>query len=107
MQAAWRFYANERIRLPTRVEPLRAAARRAAAPARPAWGLVSHDQSALRYPRHSSKADRLTLRRPAPGQGYQLTTALLGDAGSGDPVTPLELRLRAQGRVSSTRTPAP
>src|SRR5262249_21985126 len=85
--------------------PLLAEARPALAPDRPAWGVVDHDQSALGFSRHLGKADRLDLK--GKGQGYELTTALLVHPGTGDPLAPLELRLRAANAVYSSRDPAP
>jgi hypothetical protein len=104
-QAAWRFYANDRTTLPALAQPLLDAARQAIAQARPDWGLVLHDQSSLAYGGHASKADLIPLR-PC-GLGYELTSALLVDGNSGDPIAPLELRLRAAGSVHSSRVPAP
>jgi len=104
-QAAWRFYANGRATLPALAVPLLDAARRAIDRDRPDWALVAHDQSALPYGRHASKADQTKLRPR--GRGYELTAALLVSAATGDPVAPLELRLRAEGAVYSTRDPAP
>jgi len=105
-QAAWRFYANDRVTLPALAGPLWAAARQALDDARPAWALVVHDQSALKYPRHTSKADQTALSSDA-DRGYELTCALLVDGSTGEPLAPLELRLRAEGAVYSTRAPAP
>jgi hypothetical protein len=105
-QAAWRFYANPRVTLPALAEPLLAAARRGGDPDQPPWALVVHDRSALKYPGHRSKADQTTLSHPG-DRGYELTTALLVDAANGAPVAPLEIRLRAEAAVYSTRQPAP
>jgi hypothetical protein len=68
--------------------------------------LIVHDWSALTYPGHSRKTDqtRLTHHRT---RGYELTSLLLVDGISGDPVVPLELRLRTAHAVFSSRTPTP
>ncbi len=105
-QAAWRFYANDRVTLPALAEPLLAAARRAVAAGGPAWALVVHDKSAVKYPGHRRKADQTALSHGG-DRGYELVTALLVDGATGAPVAPLELRLRAEGAVYSTRAPAP
>jgi Transposase DDE domain len=106
-QAAWRFYANPRTTLPALIEPLQQVARRWR-PQAPAatWALVIHDWSPLKYPAHHSKADQTRLSHGA-DWGYELTTLLLVDGGTGDPVAPVELRLRTARAVHSTRTPAP
>ena len=104
-QAAWRFFANERVSLPALAQPLRQAARDAVGHDPPPWALVVHDQSALRYPSHARKAGRIDLNRGL--LGYELTAALLLDGRTGDPIAPLELQLRARGAVYSTRPRAP
>src|SRR5262249_11845264 len=68
------------------------------------WGLVVHDWSLLSYPSHQRKADQVKVNN---GRGYELTTVLLVEGGAGQPVTPLEVRLRSAQEVFSTRTPAP
>jgi hypothetical protein len=103
---AHRFLHNDRAALPQLIEPLHAVARHWRAQAPDAWGLCIEDWSALSYPGHQRKADqaRLTNRR---SRGYELACVLLVDGQAGDPVAPLELRLRAAHEVFSTRTPAP
>jgi len=104
-QAAWRFFNNDRVGLPRLVEPLHAVAAQWRQHS-DAWALVVHDWSVLSYPTHHSKADRVRLG-PQHSRGYDLTALLLVDGGSGDPVAPLELSLRAARTVHSTRAPAP
>jgi Transposase DDE domain len=101
-----RFLHNDRVTLPQLIEPLHALARDWRAQAPDDWGLVIHDWSALSYRGHQRKADqaRLTNHR---SRGYELACALLVEGRAGDPVAPLELRLRAARKVFSTRTPAP
>src|SRR5205085_2182542 len=82
-----------------------AAARQAPDDARPAWALVVHDQSELKYPRHARKADQAALSSAA-DRGYELTCASLVDGGTGEPLAPGELRLRAEGAAYSTRAAA-
>src|SRR5262245_42259902 len=97
IQAAWRFYHNDRVTLPALVEPLH----QVAAQWRErtvAWALVVHDWSVLSYPTHASKADRARLG-PAHSKGYDLTALLLVDGNDGSPVAPLELSLRAARAV--------
>src|SRR5207248_7852276 len=68
------------------------------------WGLVIHDWSLLSYPHHRRKTDQVKVNN---GRGYELTTVLLVEGSAGQPVAPLEVRLRCAQGVCSTRTPAP
>lgn len=101
-----RFLNNPRVSLLQLIEPAHQAARQWRRQAPDAWGLVIDDWSTLKYSRHAAKTDqaRLSHRRD---RGYELTTLLLVDGRQGDPVAPLELRLRAARCVSSTRQPPP
>jgi hypothetical protein len=101
-----RFLKNERVTLPRLIEPLHQVARQWRRQAADAWGLVVHDWSALKYPGHARKTDqtRLSHRKD---RGYELTSLLLVDGRNGDPVAPLELRLRAARTSYSTRQPTP
>jgi hypothetical protein len=106
VQAAWRFFRNDAVSLPALAEPLLQVARLWRQRQPDAWGLVIHDWSALSYPGHAHKADQTQLTNRTT-RGYQLATALLVEGTHGDPVAPLELRLRTADAVVSTRTPAP
>jgi hypothetical protein len=101
---AHRFWRNVAVTLPRLVEPPHHLARQWRHQAPSAWGLVVHDWSLLSYPRHRRKADQVRTNN---GRGYELTTLLLVDGNAGDPVAPLELRLRSAQGVFSTRAPAP
>jgi hypothetical protein len=105
-QAAWRFFANDHVALPALVEPLWEAGRRALALSSSDYALVIHDWSLLNYHRHTSKTDQILFSQGS-DRGYELASALLADAASGDPLAPLELRLRTADAVFSTRLPAP
>jgi hypothetical protein len=105
-QAAWRFYANDDVTLAELIKPLHEAGREGAAASNSPYVLAIHDWSSLAYPTHPSKADRVQLTHPH-DIGYELSTTLLVDAATGDPLAPMEVRLRAADRVHSTRTPAP
>src|SRR5262249_35075815 len=97
---------NDRVSLPLLIEPLHQLARHWRQQHPDPWDLVIHDWSALTYPGHARKADqtRLTHRH---SRGYELTSLLLVEGTTGDPIAPLELRLRAAGGSFSTRRPAP
>jgi hypothetical protein len=105
-QAAWRFYANPRVTLPELIQPLQEEGRRACAASSADFVLLVHDWSTLGFRAHTSKTDRVQLTHKY-DIGYELATALLVDAVNGDPLAPMEIRLRAAHRVHSTRTPAP
>jgi hypothetical protein len=104
-QAAWRFFTNDRVTLPALIAPLHQVAAQWRQQS-DAWALVVHDWSALSYPTHRGKADRVRLG-PAHSRGYDLTTLLLVDGDDGRPIAPLELSLRAARAAHSTRVPAP
>ena len=101
---AHRFFHNDSITLPRLIEPPRQLACQWRQQAPHTWGLVIHDWSLLSYPTHRRKADQIEVSN---GRGYELTTLLLVEGGAGDPVAPLELRLRSARGVFSTRVPAP
>lgn len=105
-QAAWRFFANEAVTLPDLAPPLIEAGRRALASSEADYALVVHDWSILNYHRHTAKADQILFSQGS-DRGYELASALLVDAANGDPLAPLELRLRTADAVYSTRQPAP
>lgn len=103
---AHRFLHNDAVALPRLVEPLHGMARQWRQHAPHGWGLVVHDWSTLKYPGHKRKADqtRLSNRRD---RGYELTTLLLVDGTTGDPIAPLEVGLRANHALYSTRDSQP
>lgn len=106
-QAAWRFFNNERIGLPSLVEPLRQAGRLGCADSASEFVLLAHDWCKLDYGRHASKRDVRTLTHEH-DKGYDLTTALLVDAHTGAPLAPMQLHLKTAEAVHSTsdRPPA-
>src|SRR5262249_39640025 len=69
------------------------------------WGLSIHDWSCLSYHSHSRKADQAPLTNNK-SQGYELTTVLLVEGQAGQPIAPLEGRLRTARASHSTRAPA-
>ncbi len=71
-----------------------------------AFALVVHDWSNINYHRHTAKTDQVLFSQGS-DRGYELATALLVDAANGDPLAPLELRLRTARDVHSTRQLAP
>ena len=105
-QAAWRFFANPRVTLAGLIAPVRTAARQAFTGPDAGYVLVAHDWSSLNFPTHTGKRDLATLTHDQ-DRGYELATVLLIDLNQGQPVAPLELRLRTANAVYSTREPAP
>jgi hypothetical protein len=102
MQAAWRFFQNDAISLRALVEPLRLSGHRGALESSSNYVLLVHDWSKLRYD-HVSKRDLVEL----PGHenwGYDLSVALLVDAGDGVPLAPMDLELSTSVGVYSTRS---
>jgi hypothetical protein len=103
---AHRFLHNGQVTLPSLIEPLHQVAGQWRQQANDAWGLVIHDWSTLCYPGHARKADQARLTN-GHSRGYELTSLLLLDGRNGQPLAPLELRLRAARKVFSTRQPPP
>jgi hypothetical protein len=101
---AHRFWHNDDTTLPRLIEPLHHLAQQWRQQAPRTWALVVHDWSLLSYPRHRRKTDQVQVNN---GRGYELTTLLLVEGEAGQPVAPLELRLRSARGVFSTRAPAP
>lgn len=102
-QAAWRFFANERVTLPVLAEPILAHAREASRSLSSRYCLVMHDFSGLDFSLHESKADRISLYRWQ-DLGYFLQSALLVSDLSGNPLAPLYLGLEAVDGVHSSRS---
>jgi hypothetical protein len=103
---AHRFLYNDRAGLPALAQPLHQLARDWRRQQPDTWALSIHDWSCLSYHGHSRKADQAQLTN-ARSKGYELTTALLVEGRAGQPVAPLEVRLRAARAVHGTRAPAP
>lgn len=102
-QAAWRFFANERVTLPVLAEPILAHAREASVSLSARYCLVMHDFSGLNFSFHDSKEDRISLYRTQ-DLGYFLQSAVLVSDISGNPIAPLYLGLEAADGVHSSRS---
>lgn len=109
-QAAWRFYANEKVTLPKLMEPVIAhvCQQIASVPPQgaPSYVLVVHDWCWLQYSRHTKKQDRLHPKRQK-ACGYELGTALVVSAQDGAPVGPLSLDLVCAEVVHTSRSEQP
>jgi len=97
-QAAWRFFANDRVTLPRLIEPLREVGRQGCKESSSKYVLAVHDWSKLDYDGHKSKRD-LTQLSQALDRGYELMTVLMVDADHGAPLAPMGMELlSATGR---------
>ncbi len=103
VQAAWRFYLNNRLSLPQLAGPLIDCARADVTAGCEDWLLVMLDWCNLHFGDHDSKADRVTLSRKQ-DLGYELLTALAVGDRDGSPLAPLCMDLRAGDGVHSTRS---
>lgn len=101
-QAAWRFFANERVTLPLLAEPIIAHAREASGSLSARYALVMHDFSDLKFTSHESKQDRIRLCNNTEF-GYFLQSALFVSDLDGSPIAPLYVGLEAADGVHSSR----
>lgn len=101
-QAAWRFFANERVTLPKLVEPLRAVGCQGASASASPYALLVHDWSKMDYDGHTTKRDLVQLSNEH-DWGYELMTALLVDAATGSPLAPMEVTVWAADGLHTTR----
>lgn len=102
-QAAWRFYANDRVTLPQLAHPLIEAARHGVEQDCLRYVLTIHDWSQLHFNAHTSKRDRAELSNTT-DLGYELLTTLVLSDRDGAPIAPVCQRLRAAGGVYSSRS---
>jgi len=103
VQAAWRFFANPRVKLPQLCGPLWACAREEIVDgACDRYALVVLDWCPLHFNGQQERDDRVTLAHHQ-DWGYDLLGALLLSDRDGAPIAPLCLELRAADGVHSTR----
>lgn len=105
-QAAWRFFANERVTLPLLAEPIIARAREASSSLSTRYALVMHDFSDLEFTTHESKQDRIRLCNQLEF-GYFLQSGLFVSDLDGSPIAPLYIGLEAADGVHSSRRERP
>ena len=105
-QAAWRFFNNDRVDMAALADPIRQAGRDAAAESASEFVLLAHDWCKIDYGKHTAKGDvrQLTHEHDI---GYDLTTALLVDAGDGAPLAPMQLHVKTADSVYSTAEQPP
>lgn len=105
-QAAWRFFANERVTLPKLIEPLREAGRQQCQESSSAYVLAVHDWSKLDYDGHKSKSDLTQLSQEL-DRGYEQMTVLLVDANDGATLAPMGMELLSAAGRHTTEAEAP
>jgi len=103
-QATWRFFANERVTPSGLVEPLRQFARQQIAD--DSYVLAVVDWSKIDYKKHTAKKDIVQLTHKH-DIGYELTTQLLVETRTGQPVAPIQMHLKTADGYLSTATTAP
>jgi hypothetical protein len=103
-QAMWRFLDNDQVTLAALAEPLRYYARQNVA-ASGEYALVAVDWSKLDYRKHKAKTDTIQLTHEN-DIGYELTTQLLINCQTGQPIAPLQMHLKcADGYLSTAKIP--
>jgi hypothetical protein len=102
-QAAWRFYHNERVSYEQLAAPLLERARQSLTETNSRYALIAHDWSHLDYTEHQSKADRTRLHNKKVF-GYELQTALLVSAQTGEPLSVVCQSLLAGDGLHTTRS---
>lgn len=105
-QAAWRFFANERVTLPLLAEPIITYARELSVAHSAHYALVMHDFSDLKFTTHENKKDRIRLCNNLEF-GYFLQAGLLVSDIDGSPLAPLYIGLEATDGVHSSRREKP
>ena len=90
-QAAWRFYANEKVSLSMLQNPLIAAAHEGIATHCAEYALCIHDWSHLNY-KHANKTDTYAITHKT-DVGYDLQTSLIVSDQTGQRIAPVAQRL--------------
>ena len=99
-QAAWRFYANDKVSLKVLQEPLTEAAHEGAKAYCNQYVLCAHDWSRISY-KHANKFDTYAITH-ATDVGYDLQSSLLLSDRNGEPFAPAAQRLvSADGSYST------
>jgi hypothetical protein len=100
-QGAWRFLSNDRVTLPTLVEPLREVGRSRTQSLQSKFVLLVHDWCKLSYSDSLNKKDLIQVTHET-DIGYDLTTSLLVSADDGSPLAPMEMQLKTGSGFFST-----
>jgi hypothetical protein len=102
IKAMSRFLHHTEVTPQALIEPVCAAIRDAVARSSAAFALVVHDWSMFSFHTHTSKTDCFQ-RTHDQDVGYDLGSALILDADTGQPLGPMELRLRTAHGLLATR----
>ena len=102
VKAMHRFLNHENVTRSAIIEPLQEAIRGAVAESSATVVIIAHDWCMFSFHTHTSKTDRFQ-RTHGQDVGYDLGTALVVDAGNGQPLGPMEFRLRTAKGTLSTR----
>jgi hypothetical protein len=103
VKAMSRFLRNEDVTLPALIEPVQESIRTTLAQSPAAVALVAHDWCMIHY--GTRNADRYQ-RSHKTDLGYELGSALVIDTDDGQPLGPMEIRLRTATATLSTRPTA-
>lgn len=99
-QAAWRFYANEKVSLSILQNPLMVAAHEGISTHCTEYALCIHDWSHLNF-KHANKTDTYAITHEK-DVGYDLQTSLIVSDQTGQPIAPVAQRLvSAKGSYST------
>ncbi len=105
-QAAWRFYNNAHVDIPSLSDPILAKGLEQIQHVCKEYLLVAHDWSLINYRNHTAKTDCIETRRShsknALSKGYDLQSALGISDVTGEPITPLVHNLKTNDTVYST-----
>lgn len=97
-----RFLNNDSVTLPALIEPVQEAVRKNLAHSQGPVALVVHDWSGIHYHDTGRKHD-LYQRSHKHDTGYELASALIVETQAGQPLGPMEMRLRTASGILSTR----
>lgn len=106
-QAAWRFFANERVTLDKLIEPLRQVGREGCSNSASPFVLLAHDWCKLGYGNQTRQKRDLVQLTHEHDIGYDLTTSLLVEADMGITLAPMQIHLKTAEAVHCTGTHEP
>ena len=105
-QAAWRFYNNPNVDIPSLNDPILEKGLAQIQHVCKEYLLVAHDWSLINYRNHTAKTDCIETKRShsnnALSKGYDLQSALGISDITGEPITPLVHNLKTNDTVYST-----
>jgi hypothetical protein len=103
VQAAWRFFANDKVTLPQLAGPMVQCAGEEMGTACDDYGLVMMDWCQLHLNGHRSLEDRVELAHQK-DLGYEMLSSLLVSDRDGSPIAPLGLEVGSKQGIHSTRS---